>query len=592
MMAMSRFLLHILCVAVLLFGLTVDDACAKAKKSKKTVKSELSAEQQRKHDYFFLEAQRQQLQGNYPEAMELYAYCIGIDPHSDAALYEMSKYYLLLKNDSLARVCLERAVDVDPHNYWYKDALVNYYVSKRDNDSAIEVLESMCEQFPEKSEILMRLVDLYGQNSDYEKVISTLDRLELLEGKSEQISMEKFRIYLQMNDTKRAFAEIENLCNEYPNDLRYRVVLGDLYLDSDKPDEAMKVYKEVWAKDSLNVNLMLSLATYYSKTNNDSLYNLQLEKIVTNQAIDSRVKYAIMNGLVYDNLSQKEDSSRILNLFRNALACPQDGTEIAELCARYMVTKGVDTSEVKPVLYQMLEIDPENDMARNQLLSYAIQANDTMGIINVCKPAVDYAASDPVYYYYLGIAYYQQKKASDALAVFKKGLDHVGKDTSIDLVANLYSLMGDMYHEVGDDEKAFTAYDSCLVYKPDDAMALNNYAYYLSLKKTELDKAESMSAKSLEKEPDNYTYIDTYAWILFCQKRYAEAKDYIDKAIKIMNDNGGPDEGDGNIIEHAGDIYFMHGDVDGALRMWKRAEKLGTDSKTLKKKIQLRKYIE
>ena len=78
--------------------------------------------------------------------------------------------------------------------------------------------------------------------------------------------MEKFRIYVQMNDNKRAFEEIENLSREYPNDLRYRVVLGDLYLDSDKPDEAMRVYKEVWDKDSANVNLMLSLATYYSKT--------------------------------------------------------------------------------------------------------------------------------------------------------------------------------------------------------------------------------------------------------------------------------------------------------------------------------------
>lgn len=589
---MSRFFLRVLCLAVLLFGVTAGDACAKVKKSKKTVKRELSAEQQRKHDYFFLEAQRQQLQGNYTEAMELYAYCIGIDPNSDAALYEMSKYYILLKNDSLADLCLRRAVDIDPDNYWYKDALVNYYVSKRDNESAVEVLESMCEQFPEKSGILMRLVDLYGQNSDYDKVISTLDRLELLEGKSEQISMEKFRIYVQMNDNKRAFEEIENLSREYPNDLRYRVVLGDLYLDSDKPDEAMRVYKEVWDKDSANVNLMLSLATYYSKTKNDSLYNRQLEKIVTNPAIDSRVKYAIMNGLVYDNISQKQDSSRVLALFRKALSCPQDGTEMAELCARFMVTKGVDTSEVKPVLYQMLEIDPENDMARNQLLSYAIQSGDTVGIINVCKPAVEYAAADPVYYYYLGIAYYQQKKSAEALDVFKKGLERVTDETSIDLVANLYSLIGDMYHDIGDDEKAFASYDSCLVYKPDDAMALNNYAYYLSLKKTGLDKAESMSAKSLEKEPENYTYIDTYAWILFCQKRYAEAKDYIDKAMKIMEDNGGPDEGDGNIVEHAGDIYFMHGDVEGALKLWKRAADLGTDSKNLKKKIQLRKYIE
>ena len=141
--------------------------------------------------------------------------------------------------------------------------------------------------------------------------------------------------------------------------------------------------------------------------------------------------------------------------------------------------------------------------------------------------------------------------------------------------------MGDMQH-------AYESYDSCLVYRPDEALVLNNYAYYLSLQRQKLDKAEDMSRRSLEQEPDNPTYIDTYAWILFQQKRYAEAKTYIDKALAIMADD--IDADDANIIEHAGDIYARLGDKQTAMRYWTLSAQLGNDSPLLAKKLKKQKY--
>jgi tetratricopeptide (TPR) repeat protein len=239
----------------------------------------------------------------------------------------------------------------------------------------------------------------------------------------------------------------------------------------------------------------------------------------------------------------------------------------------------------------MLAIEPEHDTARNQLLSYAVQENDTAAIKQVCLPAVAYSAADPLYYYYLGIVYFQQKQYEEAVQTLSKGLERVKEDTPIDLISNSYTLLGDLYHDLGDDEKAYAAYDSCLIYNPEDVGALNNYAYYLSLNNHDLARAEEMSAKTIKAEPDNYTYIDTYAWILFMQKRYDEAKMQIDRALEVMGDT--IEAEDSNIVEHAGDIYFKAGDKEGALRLWIKAEQLGNTEApdTLRRKIKTKKYI-
>ena len=134
-------------------------------------------------------------------------------------------------------------------------------------------------------------------------------------------------------------------------------------------------------------------------------------------------------------------------------------------------------------------------------------------------------------------------------------------------------------------KEAYAAYDSALVYNPSNIGALNNYAYYLSVEQRDLDKAEEMSYKTVKAEPNNSTYLDTYAWILFEKGNYAEARIYIDNAMK--SDGGKSDV----IVEHCGDIYFMTGDVEGALGYWKKALEMGSESKTLKQKIEKKKFI-
>ena len=588
-----KVLLLVVTMLTVASGVTYAKDKKPKKKAKTQERTELSPEQQRKFELVFLEAERQQLAGNHSDAFELYTYALEINPESAVAHYKLSQYYLFLRDEERAERSLKKAVEANPDNLWYKESLAVFYEQHNQPSQAIKVIESMVPLSKDKSELLMELVELYSKNDDHKNAISALDRLEEIEGKSEELSMQKYRIYRYMHEDKLAFAEMEKLAEEYPNDLRYRVLLGDLYLDNGDNDTALRIYKEVEEKDSTNIFAMLSKATYYSKTSQDSLYMDQLTRIVTHPNLEQQVKYNVMRSIIYDAVANNKDTLQMINLIDRTLSSSHPDNDMVEICTRYMVSANVSVDRVKPLLRMMLDNDPENDMARNQLLSYAISENNTESVVALCKPAVEYASTNPLYYYYLGIAYYQQKKEREALEVMKQGLEHIDNSGSVDLIARMFSITGDLYHKFGEDDKAFAAYDSCLVYSPDEVLALNNYAYYLSLHKKNLDKAESMSAKSLEKEPDNATYVDTFAWILFQQGRYVEAKEYIDKAVRLLTEAGEADSQDNaNIIEHAGDIYFKAGDVKGALQFWQRALKNGVESKTIKRKIQQRRYFE
>lgn len=154
-------------------------------------------------------------------------------------------------------------------------------------------------------------------------------------------------------------------------------------------------------------------------------------------------------------------------------------------------------------------------------------------------------------------------------------------------MSNFLSSYADALHEAGEKQRAYALYDSALVYTPGNVVCLNNYAYFLSVDGARLDDAARMSRMVLKIEPDNPTYIDTYAWILFRQKHYEEARVQIDKALEKM----GKDEPESSLLEHAGDIYWHLNLKDEAVGYWRDALKAGGDGATLKKKVRTKKYF-
>ena len=530
----------------------------------------LSPEDRRKFNHFFLEAVRLKEKGDMDAAFELYSHCLAIDSQSAATLYELGKFYMYLGQPERGENFLRKAMETSPGNYWYKETLAGYYQGKGEETKAIAVIESMVDLFPSRLEPLMALVDLYNRTKDYQKVIHTLDRLERLDGKSEQISMEKFRMYLAMDNNEKAFSEIESLVQEYPYEMRYLTILGDVYMENGKEEDAYSTYQKVLSQEPEYAPAMLSLASYYEKKGEDSLYRAQLDGLLLNQKVETPTKLNIMRQLIMRSERGDRDSTKIVGLFDSMLAQEQENADIAMLAAQYLLSKRMD-EQAKPVLWKVLEIDPENKPARLQLLSFAISKEDLDEVIRICSPAVEYMPEALEFYYYWGIAHYQKDQHDEALEVFKKGVRQVSENSDKNMVSDFYSIMGDLYHTKKMNVEAYAAYDSALVYKPDNIGALNNYAYYLSVEKKDLDKAEEMSYKTVKAEPTNNTYLDTYAWILFEKGKYAEARIYIDQALQ----NGG--DKSSVVVEHCGDIYWMTGEQEKALEYWKQAEKLAAE---------------
>ena len=547
--------------------------------------SSLTPEQQRKYDYFFLEAMRLKEKKDYASAFGLLQHCLDIHPNAASALYEVSQYYMFLRQVPQGQEALEKAVANAPDNYWYSQGLASLYQQQNELDKAVTLLEQMVVRFPAKQDPLFNLLDLYGRQEKYDEVISTLNRLEKRMGKNEQLSMEKFRIYLQMKDDKKAFQEIESLVQEYPMDMRYQVILGDVYLQNGKKQEAYDVYQKVLAAEPDNPMAIFSMASYYKQTGQEELYQQQLDTLLLNNKVTPDTKVGVMRQMIVENEQADKDSTQIIALFDRIMKQEQDDPQIPMLYAQYLLSKNMESESV-PVLEQVVDLDPTNKAARMMLVGAAVKKEDYKQIIKVCEPGIEATPDALEFYYYLAIAYNQAEKPDSVISICKRALEHTTADSKKEIVSDFYSILGDMYHTQKQMKEAYAAYDSALVYNPSNIGALNNYAYYLSVERRDLDKAEEMSYKTVKAEPNNATYLDTYAWILFEKGNYAEARIYIDNAMK----SEGGDKSD-VIVEHCGDIYYMTGDVDGALTYWKKALEMGSESKTLKQKIEKKKYI-
>ena len=547
--------------------------------------SSLTPEQQRKYDYFFLEAMRLKEKKDYASAFGLLQHCLDIHPNAASALYEVSQYYMFLRQVPQGQEALEKAVANAPDNYWYSQGLASLYQQQNELDKAITLLEQMVVRFPAKQDPLFNLLDLYGRQEKYDKVISTLNRLEKHMGKNEQLSMEKFRIYLQMKDDKKAFQEIESLVQEYPMDMRYQVILGDVYLQNGKKQEAYDVYQKVLAAEPDNPMAIFSMASYYKQTGQEELYQQQLDTLLLKKKVTPDTKVGVMRQMIVENEQADKDSTQIIALFDRIMKQEQDDPQIPMLYAQYLLSKNMEAESV-PVLEQVVDLDPTNNAARMMLIGAAVKKEDYKQIIKVCEPGIEATPDALEFYYYLAVAYNQAEKPDSVISICKRALEHKTADGKKEIVSEFYSILGDMYHTQKQMKEAYAAYDSALVYNPSNIGALNNYAYYLSVERRDLDKAEEMSYKTVKAEPNNATYLDTYAWILFEKGNYAEARIYIDNAMK----SEGGDKSD-VIVEHCGDIYYMTGDVDGALTYWKKALEMGSESKTLKQKIEKKKYI-
>lgn len=542
----------------------------------------------RRFDFYYLEAIRQHEAGNADSALALLQRCIDINPDAAEAYFLRSIYHANKDNDTMALRDIEKAAVLNPANDTYQETVAQYYLSANNYQQAIKAYEKLYEHHHSRTDLLSLLVQLYRHERDYDSMLRCIEKIEQIDGQNEELSLAKMNVYEMKGDKKMAHKTLKMLADEHPNDDVYKVMLGNWLMQNSRQAEGYKLFKAALDNDSTNDYALSSMYDYYRQAGKDSMAVRLRDKILLNPKTDARTKATMFNQVIRDNEQHGGDSTQVLALFDRAIASSPKDADIPGMKAAYMQLKNMPADSVNAVLYHILDIAPDNASARLQLLQSYWPRQDWDKIIEQSTKAIEYNPEEMAFYYFLGLGHYQKKDEDAALDAFRRGVSEINAKSNADMVSDFYAIMGDILHGKGLTEEAFAAYDSCLQWKDDNITCLNNYAYYLSVLDRDLQKAENMSYKAVKAEPDNGTYLDTYAWILFREKRFTEAQIYIDQALKGDTDSVQSPV----IMEHAGDIYIMLGDAEHAVEFWQKAIERGGNKALLEKKIRLKKYIE
>lgn len=580
-------------VALLLATLSLTSCGSASMSSKKgnhhstssTIYTPLDYNTSQRFKYFYLEAINQQNKGNYAAAFDLLNHCQEINPNAAEVYFMRSAYYSMLKNDSLMVADIERAAALNPTNTTFMERLGQIYIGMGKFPKAIETYEKIFANTRDRDDVLNILIQLYDRQKDYDNMLRTIDRLESLEGSSEEITLARMRVLALKGDKEAELAELKSLSEKHPNDMNYHVMMGNWLLQNDRADEALKEYDYVLKMEPDNLMAQMSMLDYYRNVGEDSLANDLQEKMLINEDTPINSKMTLMRKVVADNEQEGGDSTQVLDLFHRILAQPQKTTDMHELYAAYMTLKKMPQDSINQALRDALEIAPDNAGVRLELIQAEWSKKNFDEVIRLSRAAQEYNPDEMAFYYFMGLAHFQKDERDEALNSFQRGVAQINESSNKEIVSDFYAIMGDILHEKGREKEAYAAYDSCLQWKPDNIGCLNNYAYYLSEQGKDLQRAEQMSYRTIKAEPQNSTYLDTYAWILFMQERYEESKLYIDQAVQ--NDSTVSVV----ILEHAGDIHAKVGEMDKALDFWRKARDNGSDSKVLIRKIKLRKYL-
>lgn len=538
------------------------------------------------YDHFFLDAMIQRQKGNNDAAFDLLRRCLQIKPDASEAHYYIAQYYAGLKNDSLSLAHIKRAAELNPDNETFMETLAQIYIRQQKISDAIAVVERLYDRDKNREDLLEMLFQLYQQDGDYKKAVSVLDRIELIDGKSELLSVAKSEMYTKMGDKKAAIAEMEALARQYPNDLNYLAMYGDMLMVNGQEKKGLKTFNQILGQEPDNSRVLMSLRTYYLAHSDQAMADSLTTRILLSRNTSQQDKIHLIRQEVQASENADGDSTRVLNLFRR-MNNLQPSADMLILQATYMNLKQMPKDSINAVLGHVLDIAPDNAAARLQLVANAWETDSMNTVVSLCQGGRQYNPDEMAFYYYQGIAYYKQEKLDEALSAFQNGIGVINEESNPAIVSDFYAVMGDILHQKGQPQAAYAAYDSCLVWKDDNIGCLNNYAYYLSEEGEQLDKAEQMSYKTIKAEPKNATYLDTYAWILFMQQRYSEAKVYIEQALQNKDDS----LDNAVIFEHAGDIYACCNDSDKALEYWEQALKGAPEKQILIRKIKLKKYV-
>lgn len=514
-------------------------------------------------DYYFAftEATRYFMTGNYMQAVNLYNECLRIKSTSGAPHYQLSRIYLNAGNKLQALEHAKRAVELDKTNKWYLQALANIYQIEGKNDTAVVILKSLLQVDKGNPTYLMNIAGLYEEMGKLDSSLRYLDLIDQKIGKSKEVALNRYQLFGRMNRHDKA---LENLYFAYRFEQTDYVVAGmlaEFFRGTGQMDSAAKYYSKIYPAYKSEPIVSYSYAEFLLEMQDTVNAGEVLAETMKDKSISILQKSEYFLKLFQDDEVYKL-SIPIIDRVATAFISEYPNDIRALSVYSDLLIRRKNFNKASQVLLKVYELDKRNYIALEQLLySLNIQGKSD-SVLFYSDEGIRNFSDRPLFFLFNGSAKNDLKMYNDAILALNRGLDIVS-DSS--LKVQFYSLVADSYRNLQEYTKSDSAFERALLIDPGNVVISNNFAYYLAVRGDRLKLAKKMSKETIEKEPRNSTYLDTYAWILFKMKKYFGAKRFISKALDFNTDQSG------EIYLHAGEIFLKARMYDEALMYLKLA---------------------
>lgn len=539
-----------------------------------SAQSKIEGERLRLFNEQFFAAENAKLREEYDKALVIFEALYQKDPESALVCYELAQLYAREEEEQDALFYAEKACKIEPENPWYFRLKLAVYGQFGKSELLIKSLEEATKKHPQDEDLLFQMAEAYYRNGQAQKAIESLNKLEAISGPHEEISNQKKSIYLEMGNLEGAIAELQKLIEIYPKNLDYRGSLGQLYQANNLDEKAFEVYQGMLAIDSLDPRPHLDLANYYQQKGefHQSLYHLK--KAMSSKQLDMERKIAVLLSLFDASRSDSLLTAKSFELLDEIVSQEPADARIYAMYGDYLSREGRD-DEALTYYKKALEYG-EKFQIWEQILLIEIQ-NRKFDALKVDAPlALESFPNQPLPYLLAGIAFKESKEYSKARDYLEDGQIYVFNNARLQTEFNLH--LAEVSHELGQHLESDQYFDAVLSINPKHAGALNNYAYYLSLRNERLKDALRMSTDANTISPSNPVYLDTQAWVLHQLGRDEEAREVIEKALSLLA------KPEPELAEHYGDILIGLGEKELARKQYELANGLQS-SPALKAKI-------
>ena len=537
---------------------------------------------EREFTKYLIQATGAKISGDIYAADSIYKKCLLLNPESGVVNFELSGLYISLDQPQKALEYANKAVILSPENEWYLANLAVLYKKINNHKKSAESFSKLVISKPEKISYLFSLTEELLNNNSYKKAIKVLDDIEKKIGIKEEISIQKHQIYLFLKNKKKAVIELENLISNEPESISRLGLLAEYYENAKKSELAKAILNKMLSIDSSNGLVRLSLFQHYYKNKEYKKGYEELLLVMNSNSIEINLKKQILMQISYEK-SSPYNISEVCNLAQSFLSIDSKNCDVLLLMGDFkMLLREEDTACY--YIRESLKINPSPFNAWSKLITSTLSRNKFDITINDAKMAIESHPNQPFPFLAIGIALNRKKEYAKALKELLKGKDLVFDDNFLE--SNFLQEIGNSYYGQEKFKISFDYYEMSIALDSNNFILLNNYSYYLALRKTNLERAEELMLKVIAKFPNNSTYLDTYGWVMFQLGAYSESEKFLFKAI--INSDGQS----GEILEHYGDVLYKLKKIDEANVFWNKSKKTGNYSKKLIQKISENKFIE